>query len=285
MGVDRGDACERVLGTRVESARDDDRPRTILVSDLHVPMEGGAVLESWRALLEDVSREASDTRLVVLGDLFEYLVGPRQLAVGAYLEVVQGLAGAARAGVSATVLHGNRDFMLDAAFAARSGARVVAGGLRMRLGGRSCLALHGDELCLADLPYQRSKRFLRSRGVRATLRALPLPAALWLGRRARAASMRSIGRGDPARFMPPETAVREALRGVDVLVFGHIHRPGRGVLDGAGEYCVLPAFDETGVCLEHHDGRLRYRDASGRLLPDYPPHAFPAGGATIPPDA
>lgn len=285
MDAERAPGADRVLGSPVERACDDERSRTILVSDLHVPMEGGAVLGRLRTLLQEASRGASHTRLLVLGDLFEYLVGPRHLAVGAYREVVQGLAEAARAGLSITVLQGNRDFMLDETFARRAGARVVAGGLRLRLGGRVGLALHGDELCLADLPYQRSKRLLRSRAVRAALRALPLPAALWLGRRARAASMRSIGRGNPARFMPPEAAVREALREADVLVFGHIHRPGRGVLEGAGEYCVLPAFDETGVCLEHRDGELRYRDASGRIVPDFPPHAFPGGAATISPDA
>ena len=277
-----------VLGTPVEVAADDDRARTLLVSDLHVPMQGGRVLEDLRRLLAEARREAGATRLLVLGDLLEYLVGPRQLAVGAYRDVVAALRAAAEAGVSITVLRGNRDFMMDGEFARAAGVRLARGGVLLELGGRRCVAVHGDELCVRDLPYQRSKRILRSRVVRGLLRHVPLSVALWLARRVRRASERSVRRGDPSRFLPPETAVREALAAADLVVFGHIHRPGRGLIPGAGEYCVLPAFDETGVFLEQRGRRLRYRSLDGGVLEDYPPHAFPAdpdprpaGGATI----
>ena len=42
----------------------------------------------------------------------------------------------AEAGVSLTVLPGNRDFLLDPGFAARTGCRLVSGGLRLSLNGR-----------------------------------------------------------------------------------------------------------------------------------------------------
>jgi UDP-2,3-diacylglucosamine hydrolase len=263
-----------VLGTPIEDANDDDRARTVLVSDLHVPLAGGEVLAMLERLLQ-LEREPARTRLLVLGDLFDAFIGHKQLTVGACRDVVSLFADATRAGMSVTVLHGNRDFMLDGAFTRACGARVVAGGLRLGLGGQRALALHGDELCLRDLPYQRSKRWLRHRLTRAVLRNLPLAAALWCARRVRAASQASGARAEPARYAPTAAALEAVFaEPLDLLVFGHIHRPARGAWPGAGEYCILPAFDATGVHLVYDDGELSYRDVGGARVADYPARTF-----------
>lgn len=268
-------APDRVAGTPVEPALDDARGRTLLLSDLHVPVDGGPVLETLCAVLDDARRDASDTRVLVLGDLFEFFVSDGQMRIGAWAELVAALRDATDAGVAVTVLHGNRDFMLGAGFARRTGCRVVPGGLRFRLGRHSCLALHGDELCLRDVPYQRSKVVLRHPITRAVLRALPTWAATWVGRRARRQSRRA-SEPDPSRFAPVASAVRQAFEGgVDRLVFGHVHRAGHGALGAEPlAYWVLPAFDAEGVLLEAAGDELWYRDAAGRRLPDYPPWRF-----------
>jgi UDP-2,3-diacylglucosamine hydrolase len=268
-------ADDAVLGTRVFVLAGGDGSPAFVLSDLHVPAGGGAVVDAlaaWLACARD--RRA---RVFVLGDLFDSYVSARQLRVGVWRDVADLFARAVHAGVELHVLHGNRDFLLGREFEAATGGRVVPGGIRCRLAGRSALLLHGDELCQNDLPYQRAKRWLRSRPVRALARCLPLRASLALAERARRRSREVVASGDPRRFAPTAAAVGAAFaNGVDLLVFGHIHRPARGPF-AAGEYCVLPAFDADGTGLFADAGELTYaqcRDRAVARQPDPPPRTF-----------
>ena len=270
----------RVVGTLVESAQDDDRLRTILISDLHIPEGGGPAHVMFCELLSAVE-DPAQTRLIVLGDLFDFYTGPRQNEVGVWREVAQALAAAVERGLSVTLLHGNRDFMLDAAFAELGRCRVVAGGLQIALDDQPCLLLHGDELCQRDLPYQRAKRLLRHPMTRAILRCLPLSLSMRLAQRARDRSATVIASGDQTRFDPTAGAMREVFDGgAASVVFGHIHRPARGRFEASadsqasGDYAILPAFDETGVYLWHADGALRYRHVADGNVADYPAREF-----------
>ena len=115
-------SAERVAGTRIERAVDDDRTTTFLVSDLHIPAGGGAVLGRFRELV-DLAAATPKSRLVVLGDLFDAYIGPKQARVGVWRDTAELLAAAAAKGLSVTLLHGNRDYMLDVSFARRAGCR------------------------------------------------------------------------------------------------------------------------------------------------------------------
>ncbi|MEO6593570.1 MAG: hypothetical protein ABIP94_02320 [Planctomycetota bacterium] len=238
----------------------------ILISDLHVPVGGGDVVDRLRGVLAAAS--ALDASVHVLGDLFDSYVSPAQVRTGVWREVAAMFAAAASAGVSVDVLHGNRDFMLGQEFAAASRARVIAGGLRGRLAGADTLMLHGDELCWNDAPYQRAKRWLRHPATRWLASRLPLRLALKAAERARRRSRKVVAGGDQARFLPTVGAVRGAFAmGVDRLVFGHIHRHAHGVHEG-GDYWVLPAFDATGIGLLARDGALsavHFQDAAGHF--------------------
>jgi len=249
---------------------------TVVLSDLHVPQDGGAVVGWLGAALAVAGQQRR--RVFVLGDLFDSYVTPAQLRVGVWRDVAAAFAAATAAGARIAVLHGNRDFLLGSEWQRATGAVVVPGGLRTVLGGRRTLLLHGDELCQADLPYQRAKRWLRRPLLKAIVRRLPLAAALWVAARARRRSAMVIASGDQARFLPTRAALDAALAaGVDRVVFGHIHRLARGAL-ATGEYLVLPAFDRAGVLwLADSDGE-RFLDGGGAapLLADAPP--LPFGG-------
>ena len=236
----------RVLGTAVEELPADDRP-ALLVSDLHVAAGGGEVVENLRGVLAAAQRIGA--RVFVLGDLFDSYVCAAQIRTGIWRDVAADFKAAVDAGVEIRVLHGNRDFLLGPEFEAASGARLSAGGLRVRLAGADTLLLHGDELCVNDLPYQRAKRWLRHPVTRWVARHLPLRLALAAAERARARSAKVIAGGDPARFLPTRGALRAAFgTGASQLVFGHIHRHSSGPF-GAARYHVVPAFDATGTGL------------------------------------
>jgi UDP-2,3-diacylglucosamine hydrolase len=145
-----------VLGTPLSTLADaTPGERLWLLSDLHLGPGTEVVLRKFEALLA-AATAAGVRRLCVLGDLFDHWTGPKQMVVEGFAAVIEVLAAATRRGLAVTVIHGNRDFALEQRFAHRSGARVVAGGLVLRSGGRRFVLLHGDETCLNDLPYQES---------------------------------------------------------------------------------------------------------------------------------
>lgn len=236
-----------VLGTRIFDDYGGGDRAAFLISDLHVPQDGGAVVAHLGGVLRAAA--AVGARVFVLGDLFDSYVSRRQVCTGVWRDVAARFAAAAEAGAEVTLLHGNRDFLLGPEFAAAGRVRIVSGGLRLRLGAVDTLLLHGDELCQNDLPYQRAKRWLRHPVTRGLARHLPLRLALAAGARARARSQRVIQGGDQTRFEPTEAALAAVFAtGVQRLVFGHIHRFAHGAR-GAGEYWVLPAFDRQPVGL------------------------------------
>jgi UDP-2,3-diacylglucosamine hydrolase len=267
-----------VLGTAVTALPADDRP-ALLVSDLHVPADGGEVVEHLCGVFAAAQRLMA--RVFVLGDLFDSYVTRAQIRTGVWRDVAAHFAAAARAGVEIRALHGNRDFLLGPEFEAASGASLCAGGLRVRLAGADTLLLHGDELCQNDLPYQRAKRWLRHPVTRWVARHLPLSLALAAAGRARAKSAMVVAGGDQQRFLPTRRALDAAFAtGVLRLVFGHIHRHATGPF-GGGRYWVLPAFDATATGLLAADGAftaVRFAGASGEFVrvAEPPECPFPA---------
>ncbi len=223
--------------------------RAVLVSDLHLQTADDPAFVRLRGALQVARRQQAVA--VLLGDVFDSFASPRQVTVGVWAAVAAALDGFTAAGGRLFVLHGNRDFLLGASFAAASGATVVPGALQIDLGGVPTLLAHGDEFCVRDVPYLRAKKLLRSRFVKWLSDTLPQRAALAIAERARARSRRSVPRGvmggDQLRFLPTAAAVGSAFAfGARRVVFGHIHRHGRGELPG-GSYAVLPAFDAAGV--------------------------------------
>ena len=240
-----------VLGTKVQAGPDVER--AVMISDLHVRADGGAVLEALYAAVEHARQHAD--ALFVLGDLFDSYVSRAQVRVGIWRDVADCFAIAAVRGLRVVVLVGNRDFLLGDEFARASAAELVHGGYRAAVGGVDTLLLHGDEICQNDLPYQRAKRWLRHPLTRGVARSLPLPVARWAAERARKKSKSVVFRGDQQRFLPSERAMAKVVTsGVSRVVFGHIHRQSGGHF-GDTEYRVLPAFDDQPVGLAIGPGR------------------------------
>lgn len=197
---------------------------TLLVGDLHLDVErAGPQLDGFCAWLEGLARVP---RLVILGDLFEFWLGPAQERSEGARRVLSALAGRVAAGTAVELIPGNRDFLLGPSFERATGARVRSEGLVGLLeGGGRALVLHGDVLCTRDLGYQRLRRVLRSRPVRWLGPRLPAALSRRLAKRLRRASRTAV-----AAKAPPETAIqasacRELARrhGCGTVVCGHAH--------------------------------------------------------------
>lgn len=217
---------------------------SLVITDLHLDVEalatgGGPEF----ALLERfVAAAAGAPGLVILGDLFEFWLGPSHVpAARPVLELLAGFPGVVH------LIPGNRDVLM--------GAEVAPFGIHLHRsgfaagpteGGRTpLLCLHGDELCIHDRGYQRLRRTLRNPLVRGALRSLPRGLGRRLAERARSQSREAVAekaRGDLAQDRG-EARRRLASAGAEALLVGHVHAFADERLPGGGRFAVLDAFD------------------------------------------
>lgn len=253
---------------------------SVAVADLHLAASDPADVEPFVAFCGHL---AGAPRLLVLGDLFDVWVGPAHLGLPGARRVVAALEQLARSGCAVEVLHGNRDFLLDAAFERATGARLHPHGLlgRVAPGGERILFLHGDELCTRDRAYQRLRRVVRAGWVRGLAARLPLPLALLAAGRLRRTTARALAQKPSAAKSMQASAVRLLAehRGARTLVCGHAHSARDEALAGGPRWVVLDAFggprdafriDPTGTGL--------LTSTAGTAAPSPPA----AGPATIP---
>ena len=81
----------------------------------------------------------------------------------------------ANAGAPVGVMTGNRDFLLGARFTEAAGATLLPEQIVIDVAGTPTLLLHGDELCTADVDYQRFRRIARNARYQRAFLAFPYP--------------------------------------------------------------------------------------------------------------
>ncbi|MFO1401909.1 MAG: UDP-2,3-diacylglucosamine diphosphatase [Steroidobacteraceae bacterium] len=167
---------------------------TLFISDLHLDAAAPDAAAQFLDFLAGPARAAD--ALYVLGDLFEAWVGdddddPWRARICAALRAL------AAGGVDCHVMHGNRDFLLQRGFAARSGCHLLGDPTVIELGGERALLTHGDALCTDDAAYQRLRGVVRQ----------PARQRRFLGAAARHAPR---ARRRRARRQPPAHATRRA---------------------------------------------------------------------------
>lgn len=251
--------------------------RAVLASDVHLSADDPATAEAFLGLLPRVT--AGARRLFLLGDLFDAWIGDdldvdpvpareagrldghpgegHDAAGGSQDEqdaLARRVAGALRAvadrGVAIAMARGNRDFLLGERYASACGATLLAEPAVVQLGGEPALLTHGDELCTADVDYQRVRAQVRSPAWQAAMLAQPRAVRAATARRLRLQS--ETAKRDKAETIMdvhPE-AVTALMRAHDVrlLVHGHTHRPAAHAFDLDGKPAwrrVLPDWDAT----------------------------------------
>ena len=130
----------------------------------------------------------------ILGDLFDVWLGdddpaPEHRAIG------EALRRLTASGTPCYLAHGNRDFLIGTKFAKDSGLSLLAERTVIDIGDDRMLLMHGDELCIDDVSYQRFRRIVRNPLVRRLFLLLPLAPRRSIAARLRAASMASAKPG------------------------------------------------------------------------------------------
>ena len=207
-------------------------------SDLHLTAVEDPVFDRFVVFCE---RLAMDGRaLYLLGDVFEAWVGddddaPLATAVAAQLKRLHD------AGLDIAFMHGNRDFLVGAEFAARAGARLLGEVELVELFGRRVVLLHGDTLCTDDTQYQAVRKRLRDPRWQQQFLSQPLAARRAFAAKARAESAAHTAMAS-AEIMDVNAAAVSGLlaeTGADWIVHGHTHRPAVHSLDGERKRIVL----------------------------------------------
>jgi len=211
--------------------------RTFFVADLHLTDERPAATGRFFRFLDEEAAGAD--ALYILGDLFEAWIGDDHDERVAH-DTARRLRSLVDGGTPVYFMHGNRDFMLAARYAARSGMTLLADPTRIDLYGVPTLLMHGDTLCTDDTAYQTFRNRVRHPLTLALLRHLPHTLRRHLARQARAGS-ESAKAGKRAEIMDVnEDEVVRVLRGQQAccLIHGHTHRPAQHVHAVDGRDCA-----------------------------------------------
>lgn len=223
----------------------------LFVSDLHLSAERPQITELFLDFLRTQAHRAEG--LYILGDLFEAWLGD-DIVLPECEPVLQALADLTGSGVPISVQRGNRDFLLGGEFAHRTGCRLMDDTEVVQLPDGPALLMHGDTLCIDDIPYQQMRQQLRDPAWIAAFLTKTPAERIAFARELRERSQRETGEKAEAIMDVNDEAVHEVMRAYKVsrLIHGHTHRQHhhRFTLDSNdAERIVLGDWGKTGSAL------------------------------------
>jgi len=243
--------------------------RRVFLSDIHLsPREP----ERTGRLIAFLEREAPRTdEIYILGDLFDYWIGPKHLDLPDYREALAALRRVTQGGVRITFLCGNRDFYMDEKFAEATGVHLAEDRrqIRLAIGDRQVRLCHGDYMEGRGGLGFRVQEAIRSRPMEWFYTRLPAPLAALGARFYRWVSGRRGRRPRRAAHLGPyglsEKAVLAEFRsGIDTIVCGHVHMAQEVPFAVDGRQAILYTlgdWSERESYLVEEDGRW---ELSGR---------------------
>jgi UDP-2,3-diacylglucosamine hydrolase len=233
--------------------------RVLFLSDVHLtPLEP----EKSKRFIDFLDREAGKAaELYILGDLFDFWVGPKHLKLREHAEVLVALRKITASGTRVYFIHGNRDFHVCKSFAADTGIKVLGDSAHIVIGGKRVLLTHGDLLMANDRMYQLYRTAAHLFFVKAFYRHLPVGIsygfAMSLRRRSQSANK---FKSKSARSISSNSAIRFFKKGCDVIICGHVHRPSQTsfTVDGSERLlCTLGDWDRKSNYAVWQDGAVK----------------------------
>ena len=231
--------------------------RAIFISDLHLN-EPDAVTQARFDAFMKAAVPGADA-LYVLGDLLHVWLGDAMLPGNAYAQrIAAQFAAASAAGTKIFIARGNRDFMIGREFAAACGATLLDEQTVIELGGKRVLLMHGDELCIEDVRYQRARHILRTSAFRIIANSLPTAMRNFIARtlRGKSEAHKAITAMDIMDADPNAALAAMIGQQATTLIHGHTHRPAHHVLPDGRERWVMSDWQQDFGYLEWSDGKF-----------------------------
>lgn len=217
------------------------------ISDLHLHANATATFSAWHNYLQDTPTDA----LFILGDLFDVWVGDDVINAAIppsfECECAQILK-AATLRFPIFFLHGNRDFLIGAEFAAATGITLLHDPSILVFGGQRWLLAHGDALCLADADYLQFRAKVRGSAWQRDFLAQPLQQ-----RQEIAADLRQ--QSEAHKYASTAWIDLDSQASCDwlhtaqahTLIHGHTHHPGEHKLAEGLRRIVLSDWDVAAI--------------------------------------
>jgi UDP-2,3-diacylglucosamine hydrolase len=203
-------------------------PRTLFVSDVHLRPREPAANRDFLRFLEQPCDE-----LYIVGDLFDYWIGPKQLQCGDYDPELAALREKSKS-ARLFFIKGNRDYLLDARFEKASGTRVLGDRARVQVGGKTVLLAHGDFVYNRNPKYAAYRTLMKSKPIEDLWLSLPAFVGRTVVRGYRKVSPMTTKAVTWSREEIVDRALPFFRQGADVLICGHIHQPQTVDVDVAG---------------------------------------------------
>jgi len=205
----------------------------IFVSDAHFTGKGSEGMKSFLRFLD--SQRDGIGRLVILGDLFEFIFGfkdslsSRSFPFPDYLPVFEGLQRLADQGIQITYFEGNHDFSLSSFFHDwfKMRVEVYPNGCEERLGGRRAFIAHGDLSNPGQWKYRFFRRIIKNRWMYSLIQRVgpewSCRIALKMSHKSHEIYRTCRAPGLLAAFQA--FARRKFLEGFEIVILGHSHFP------------------------------------------------------------
>ncbi len=227
---------------------------SLFISDLHLCDSRPRINQAFITFLAETASHAQ--ALYILGDLFEYWAGDDSISAGAHQTIIRALKKLSRQNVNIYFMHGNRDFLLGAAFAKAIGATLLTDPSLLTLYGQPVLLSHGDSLCTDDLAYQTFRQEVRSSTWQNQFLSQPLAKRIAYIEQLRAKSEQEKSTKSMQIMDVNAAAVERLLSHYNyppLFIHGHTHRPNKHTLSLQSHSCdrwVLGDWYEQGSYLK-----------------------------------
>lgn len=248
---------------------------TLFISDLHLSQDRPDISERFRAFCRTLPSE-SDT-LFILGDLFEYWIGDDGTAALGLQPHLDELARLSDRGITIRVMHGNRDFLLGAEFAAATGSQLIADPTVVDLYGRRVLLAHGDAYCTDDIEHQQWRTLYLNKNWQQQQLDRSVTERLSMAEQVRETSRQSTKAKSMQIMDVAHTAIRDAFveHNVDIMIHGHTHRPGLHNYLPTGNPTLAKTSSVTRLIAD--SGRAGREDDTSAGLAGYPRYRLVLG--------
>ncbi len=236
--------------------------RAVFVSDVHL---SGECAERTKRFLEFLDARRRDADVIfILGDLFDFWIGPKRARLEEYQAILDKLEDLSSTGVRVIFFAGNRDFYVCDYLTRELGVITIPRQQIFAVAGKRIFLTHGEYLWERSTAERCFNALYKSRQVEGLLTALPGSWAKAL-MRAYTDHCRRHNRHNSRKLVLQESEVLSAFkRGADAVVCGHAHKllHQSYLVEGSErELFVLGSWHKRGTYLVLEEGRFQVREA------------------------
>jgi UDP-2,3-diacylglucosamine hydrolase len=198
---------------------------TYFISDLNLSDDHPTITHAFFNFLEQHMTADVDA-LYILGDFFEVWIGDDEQSALAN-QIADKLSAVSKNGIDVYFLHGNRDFLLGKRYAKQANMTLLPEQHVINLYGTPTVLLHGDEMCIDDVAYQKFRKKSRGWWWPRLILSLPLSVRRNIAKNGRAKSKAKQMNQASEILDVTTSAVLDMFAKYQVsnMIHGHTHRP------------------------------------------------------------